>query len=58
MKTYGRRKCHVCGKETSTNGLAYTNHMRAHVRRGEATEHWDFSGKFLEFETVKKKVAT
>jgi hypothetical protein len=37
-RTYPRRSCSLCGREISTSGLAWTNHMRKHVREGLATE--------------------
>jgi hypothetical protein len=35
---YSRVKCFFCGKRTSSNGLAQTNHMRIHVREGMIVE--------------------
>ena len=36
-KEYGTMTCPICGKETSVVGGG-VNHLRAHVRRGEAEE--------------------
>jgi hypothetical protein len=38
-RTYSRRKCYVCGKVHSVNGLARVNHMRKHVREGIMEEY-------------------
>ena len=37
-QTYPRRSCPICRAHISTNGLAWTSHMRKHVRAGEALE--------------------
>ncbi len=37
-KTYSRRTCFICEKDISANGLAWTAHMRTHVRAGEVYE--------------------
>ena len=34
--TYMKRTCR-CGKEVSSNGAAWHNHIMMHVRKGEAT---------------------
>ncbi len=54
MKTYGRHTCRICKKDISNNGLAYTNHMRMHVRRGEAKEYWDEGLQYRNFEAVRQ----
>ena len=41
---YGRAPCFICGKRVSSAGLGHVSHMRAHVRRGEATE--EYIGEF------------
>ena len=38
--TYGHQRCEVCGKRITTCGMGFVSHMRAHVRRGEAREHF------------------
>lgn len=35
---YNKTKCSICNEEISAGGAAFTSHMRAHVRRGEAKE--------------------
>ncbi len=42
-----RVNCELCGQNIGRAGFAYVSHMRAHVRRGEATEH--ISGTVLEW---------
>lgn len=37
-RAYSKMTCWKCKKRISSNGLAVTNHMRWHVRRGEAKE--------------------
>lgn len=56
MRTYGRHTCFFCKKQISNNGLAFTNHMRMHVRSGEAVEYWDESLQYRTF-TAKTKAA-
>jgi hypothetical protein len=34
-RTYPERKCFVCGRRVSVNGLAWTNHAKKHVREGK-----------------------
>lgn len=42
---YTWRKCHFCGEEHSSNGLASTSHARKHVRDGDMTERTYYIGK-------------
>lgn len=37
--TFDKIICCICKTPISKGGAAYTSHMRAHVRRGEAIEH-------------------
>lgn len=39
MAAYKKIKCEICNSEVSLGGAAFTAHMRAHVRKKEATEH-------------------
>lgn len=43
---YTRSSCFICGQLISNAGLGYVSHMRKHVRRGEATEHRVYYGKY------------
>jgi hypothetical protein len=43
-RTYGKRKCYVCGDEISTNGLAQSSHKKMHVREGALVEMEVFYG--------------
>ena len=50
-KVYCLKRCWVCGRVVSANGLAQTSHMRKHVREGYVTEDrvlplWGDSGKY------------
>lgn len=51
-----RRLCGICAKLVGACGYGYVSHMRAHVRRGEATEflHTDWRlGACYEFRLTK-----
>lgn len=37
--TFKQTECVICHQQISMGGAAYTSHMRAHVRKGEATEY-------------------
>lgn len=50
---YGISPCKVCNRMISNNGMAYASHMRAHVRKGEATEI-----TFMRFRAVKPQPPT
>lgn len=45
---YSKKRCPVCSKKVSVNGVAWTSHMRKHVREGAAKEV--DTGEGLEFE--------
>lgn len=49
MSRFNRSPCKVCERMISNCGMAYASHMRAHVRRGEATEH-----PFMSFRVIRK----
>jgi len=53
-RTYSTTTCFLCGKQHSTNGLAFINHMRMHVRQGELKEIVGV-GDVIRFERTKKK---
>ena len=35
---HGTRQCGICKRQIGRNGMAWVSHMRAHVRKGQATE--------------------
>ncbi len=43
-RVYSKRLCTICGRELGANGAAQTNHMRRHVRQGDAEEYVDTQG--------------
>jgi hypothetical protein len=43
---HGTRECDICKRSIGRNGQAWVSHMRAHVRRGEATEKLTGDWKF------------
>lgn len=53
-----RCKCEICGKDIGRAGFAYVSHMRAHVRRGQATEKlqgdWKFGSTYVYAATLKE----
>ena len=55
-----RMNCEICGQNIGACGFAYVSHMRAHVRREEATEHLTGSvllwGGRYEFKLTDKAV--
>jgi hypothetical protein len=53
--TFKKKPCDICSQEISVGGAAYTSHMRAHVRKGEAEEFQQ--GQHLKF-IPKKELET
>lgn len=49
--TFQQVECAICHQQISKGGAAYTSHMRAHVRKGEALEFKQ--GKHLRFMPAK-----
>ena len=46
MRTYGKRKCWVCGKILSASEGGWVRHQRKHVKEGFSEEYVDYDGHF------------